>query len=247
MSLQFFLANKPHHRVVQMSAVVVLVGCLLAAPGTVYAQSEEEPVVVRVEEDWQIVLNQPDNNVDSPQFHTVMSPVLGIDGNYAQVVWNYREYPDFAAGGLQLQGWYGEELVRSRTVRTMQLSTTAETISWTQVLEVAEDGLYFEIINGMSETWGAFGKDMRLQQGGSYENLNQYTTDVSVLNSCVTYGTNRVDSLMITQVRKFGADGQLISVDDTPRKVYEYGMLDVTPSDDDGELGDMEDLGGPEE
>ena len=60
-----------------------------------------EPVV-RVEEDWMLVLNEPDGNVDSPQFHTVMSPFSDASSFFAQVLWNYRETPDFVTGGVQL-------------------------------------------------------------------------------------------------------------------------------------------------
>ncbi|MBP7934345.1 MAG: hypothetical protein KA354_06820 [Phycisphaerae bacterium] len=174
--------------------------------------------VTRVEEDWVLVLNEPDDAITSPQFHTVMSPVGNMDSSYAQVLWNYREVPEFAAGGLQLQGWNGEQMVNSKTARIIPLSTTAETIRWTQVLEIVEGELFFDIINGQSTTWGSFGKDMRLQQSSTTSNLNAYNTQVSVSNSCVTYGSNRVTQLVIIEVRWYG-EGGLLYTDSTPRVI----------------------------
>src|SRR5262245_5177887 len=110
--------------------------------------------VTHIEEDWELVLNEPNNSKDSPQFHTVMSPVGNLDGFFAQVVWNYRELPDFQAGGLQLQSWNGEDLLRTRTVSTRELSTSAESITWTQSLDTDGSTLSFELKDGESTTWG---------------------------------------------------------------------------------------------
>ena len=174
-----------------------------------------------VEEDWMMVLNEPNDGIVSPQFHTIMSPVGNVDSNYAQVLWTYRETPDYAAGGIQLQSYDGEELLRVRSVESRALSTTAETVTWTQGLTTDGVVLSFYIANGLSTTWGDFGRDMRIDENTSISNLNGYSTAVSADNTCVTYGSNRVDVLMITQVRRYGALG-LISVDHTPRIVYEY-------------------------
>ncbi len=182
------------------------------------AQGQDEPVI-RIEEDWLLILNYPDPDIDSPQFHTVMSPFANLDSYYAEVVWNYREIPDFLPGGLQLESWNGEQLVRSRTVRETQLSTTAETIRWTQALQTDGTILTFDITNGLSTTWGIFGKDMNITADASLLDLSTYSADVSAQNACVTYGANRVNLLAIVQVRCYGASG-LLSVDRTPRIVF---------------------------
>lgn len=178
-----------------------------------------EPVI-RVEEDWVLVLNEPDDAVDSPQFHTVMSPDNHVDSYYAQVTWNYKESPEYRAGGLELSACDGEEVVRSRGVEYRQLSTSAETITWSQSLETDGTALKFSIFNGNGATWGTFGKDMNIDMDAYLPLLNAYTPTVSQENSCVTLGTNRVDLLMITQVRRYGISG-LLSVDNTPRIVFD--------------------------
>ena len=183
-----------------------------------FAWSQSEPVLT-VEEDWVLVLNQPDQTVDSPQFHTVMSPFADLDDFYAQVVWNYREVPNFVAGGLQLQIWKGADLVQSKIGREDQLSTAVEVITWTQVLSVDSGTLQFRIQDGQSSTWGSFGDGLVLNNPAYILNLNDYRTDTSVQNSCVTYGANRVALLAISEVRRYGASG-LQSTEQEPKIVY---------------------------
>ena len=178
-----------------------------------------EPVL-RVEEDWKLVLNEPDGNVDSPQFHTIMSPFGDADSFYAQVLWNYREMPDFTAGGVQLQSYEGDSLIRRRSMEFGQLSTAAETITWTQSLTTDGVALSFDVSNGQSTTWGAFGKDMWISSDANLPDLSGYSPDVSAERSCVTYGENRVNLLVITEVRYYGAGG-LLRVDYTPRGAFQ--------------------------
>lgn len=176
--------------------------------------------VMRVEEDWELVLNEPGEGLNAPQFHTVMSPFGHTDGGYAQVSWNYREVPEFAAGGLQLQAWTDAEEPAYRELRQDPLSLDAETISWTQVLQTNGQLLTFKIMNGQSESWGSFGGDeAHVHLPIAVANLNGYATAVSAGASWITYGTNRVDLLVIKQVRRYGVDG-LISVDSTPVVVW---------------------------
>jgi hypothetical protein len=176
--------------------------------------------VVRVEEDWGLVLNDPDDAVVSPQFHTVMSPVANLDSVYAQVLWNYREVPDFVPGGLELQMWDGEQLQENKSGREDPLSRSAEVIRWTQVLEVTAEGLSFSIQDGESVSWGSFGPELKLKVSGGLADLSGYSPDVSVQNTCITYGTNRVSVLAIGCVRYYGQSGSLIATDSTPRIVH---------------------------
>jgi hypothetical protein len=51
-------------------------------------------------------------------------------------------------------------------------------------------------------------------------NLNGYSSSVSRANSGISFGTNRVKLLAISQVRRYGQNG-LISVDSMPKIVYQ--------------------------
>lgn len=133
--------------------------------------------------------------------------------------WNYREEPDFASGGLQLYNYQGESLLRYQSPRYQPLSTTAETITWTQVLVTSSHYMGFQITNGQSTTWGTFGA-MSLSRTPGLNNLNGYSPVASVRNTCVTYGSNRVDLLMLASVRYVYSDGTVV-IDSTPRVVVE--------------------------
>jgi len=201
--------------------LVAAVAVFGAAVPTAQSYLDVPEPVIWVEEDWVLTLNEPDNGFDSPQFHTIMSPGHDLEGNYAQTLWNYREAPDYVGGGIQLQSYDDESLLRVRSVEQRSLSSTAETITWTQGLWTDGLTLSFYITNGLSSSWGAFGRDMRIDENAALSNLNGYSAEVSAANCCVTYGMNRVEMLMITEVRRYSALG-LVSVDTTPRVVYEY-------------------------
>ncbi len=197
-----------------LPAAVFSFGPLLMRPSSASVPTSEP--VLRIEEDWELAVNEPNDNVVSPQFHTVMSPFGNLDSYFAQTLWNYREAPDFIAGGVQLQCYAGESLIRTRSVESRMLSTSAETITWTQSLETDGTNLVFSVFNGVSMTWGAFGRDMNISSTANLPDLNQYDPSVSASNSCVTFGSNRVEHLILKQVRYYGASG-LLGVDSTER------------------------------
>lgn len=179
------------------------------------------PAVMRIEQDWQLVLNEPNDGTYSPQFHTVMSPYPDLANFYAQVTWNYKEESSFEPGGLQLQNWMGGTLSKIRDLGTGSLSTTAETITWTQVLRTYGNVIRFYITNGQSTTWGQFG-GYTIDSEIGVTNLNGYDTNVSVKNSWITYGSNRVNSLIITAVRSYDHQDDLVSEDLVPKVVFQF-------------------------
>lgn len=180
-------------------------------------------VPVRVEEDWELDLNEPDSDVCSPQFHSVMSPYGTLNGLYFQVTWNYRELPDVAEGGLQLQVWGGEDNFASRDAGEGFLSHAAETVTWTSSMSTDSNHVTFSIENGFSTSWGSFGgESMRVRTARPLSSLNGYRSDVTTANSWVSFGSNRVNRLRITEVRTYAADGTLLSKTESPLVIYEY-------------------------
>jgi len=197
-----------------LAALVVLTG-----PSILPA---EEAAVIRVEEDWLLWVYEPDGALFSPQFHTVMSPLGNLDSYYYQVTWNYRELPSFMSGGFQVQSWNGEATMECQNVNKGELSRSGEIITWTQVLETNGNQIAFSIINGVSTTWGTFGHpNTTIVHDGSFADLNQYSPTVSVANSWITYGQNRVVRLGLMAVRYYGANG-LLQTDPTDRILYQY-------------------------
>ncbi|MCG3129613.1 MAG: hypothetical protein FLDDKLPJ_00347 [Phycisphaerae bacterium] len=197
------------------SCTVVLAA---SAAGVFWAMPQESDPVIRVEEDWELVLNEPHVDRVSPQFTTVMSPFPNMDTYYAQILWNHRETPEFTPGGIQLHSYREETLLRMRSVESRTLSTQAETIRWTQSLQTDGVSLTISIQDGHSTTWGSFGRDMYISSSANLADLGQYRADFSAANACVSFGSNRVESLVLKRVRYYGRDG-LIAEDNTPRRV----------------------------
>lgn len=178
--------------------------------------------VMRVEEDWEAVLNEPGANLSAPQFHTVMSPLGHTDSYHFQAVWNYRELPNYQNGGLQVLAWDGENEAGSKSFREDALSSAAETVSWTQVLKYSSGALTFRIKDGQSTTWSSFGGTEARLSGTVYieQNLNGYSPSVSVGKSWITYGSNRVSLLRIKAIRYYNVSGVLLQTDSAPKVVF---------------------------
>lgn len=203
-----------------VAASAVAGGAVLA--GNMAFMSYDPPQAMRIEEDWQLVLNEPRTAVTAPQFHTVMAPSTSMNGLYFQITWNYRELDSFSDGGLQMQIWNGESDFASREVGSQPLSTDAETVSWTARMSTDTARVTFSVINGHSSSWGGFGgESMTVRTQKPVANLNFYSPDVSAENSWITFGSNRVQSLILQAVRKYDGDGNLISQDVNPRVIFE--------------------------
>ena len=179
-----------HRTIAALAAVAFMVA------GTSVYSYDATPDVLRVEEDWELILDEPSNSLAAP--------------------------PSFYSGGLQLQSWSDDLFLYSKNFREGEFSTTGETISWTQSLKVNNNILTLRIKDGQSDTWGSFGgTQMQLSELILVNNLNNYSPETSVENSAVTYGAYRVVKLRIKEVRYYDADNNLISTDNTSRVVHE--------------------------
>ncbi len=179
--------------------------------------------VVRVEEDWEMVVATPDTATDAPQITCMISPVGAVGGLYAAFELNHRSLPSYQPGGLQLQIWNGETSILQRTAPTSSLlNTPGETVAWTQAMSLSGGNLVFEVLHGRSTTWGYFGGVGYLQAviPSPVTDLRGYRPEVSVQNSSVGFAGNRVQSLVLKRVRYFTSDGH-VWTDDTPRIVHE--------------------------
>jgi hypothetical protein len=195
--------------VVRSGRVCLLVVLFLAISATARAQSS---AIVRVEEDWELVVAAPDSYTDAPQVTCVISPVGNVKSLHAALDLNYHSLPVFISGGLQLQVWEGEIPVTYKNYPNPSLLAQAgETISWTQRMDVADGQLKFEIINGSSATWGPFGGQGYLKANvpTSLVDLSGYNPYVSIENSGVGYAGNRVQSLVLKAVRCYTASGEV--------------------------------------
>jgi len=179
--------------------------------------------VMRVEEDWELVVATPDPDSDAPQITCVISPHANLDSYYATFEINHQSEQAFDAGGLQLQIWEGETLIGDRGYPNHDiLSTEGETVAWTQSLEVRDGVVTFEITEGDSTTWGAFGGQgyLKAMVPTELSSLGGYSPSVSTHDSGVSYASNRVNSLTLKSVRYYDEEGNLISEDNVPKVVH---------------------------
>ena len=192
---------------------------LLSLPAAVFAQ--DGPAIVRVEEDWELVVGEPEPNLVAPQVTCVMSPIQSLDGLYLLFDVNHQNHPDFVAGGVQLQVWNGDSaLLERKFPNTLAMAQPGETVAWTQVMAISGGNLLVEIINGRSATWGTFGDQgyLRAAVASTVANLNGYSPAFSVANSGVGYASNRVTLLVLKRVRYYTEAGILVE-DVTPKAV----------------------------
>jgi hypothetical protein len=180
-------------------------------------------VVVRVEEDWSLLVNQPDQNFAAPQVSTQMARAPWAP-RFCNFHINSTDIPAFASGGLQLQVWKGSSnLAYLNSSTSPVLATNNELITWTQYLtQNGSGGLTFGISAASSQTFGDF-SGMSLDIPGGSTVLDNYSPDYSLQNSGVTFGANRVSSFVITQVRMYYSDGS-VATDSTPRVVYSAAL-----------------------
>jgi hypothetical protein len=194
---------------------------LAAAPPAGRAVPPDTPAIDAVEEDWTLVVQTPDPAEAGPQVTTSMRPVADDAASFIDFDLNYREYPEFTPGGMQIQVWSGDDCSQTGTFGTAQLDTPGEAVSWTQRMSVAAGTITYDIKGGRSTTWGQFGQaggPLSVSQSSGVADLSGYRPDDSVARSGVSWQSNRVASLTLTVVRYY-AGGVLVKTDRTPRAV----------------------------
>ena len=177
--------------------------------------------LVAVEEDWELVLTEPDPEVVAPQITCIMSPNNNLNDTYFSFEINHLTGPTFSPGGLHIHRWSGDWRLGtwSRDDRAV-ISEANDTIRWTQSLRVGLGRLTFEVQNGTSDTWGNFGfGHFELDQSWGVPHINSYTPDVTLANSGIGYASNRVSSLKITRIKKTYIDGSTV-IDNTERVLF---------------------------
>jgi hypothetical protein len=185
------------------------IACAIGMLATTAAWAQTR--VVTVEEHWELVVGEADSKISAPQVTMVMSPNGHLEGDHFLFTINHETAPDYHAGGMQVQHWYGdtmEDYDESNEYGT--LSQPAEVIRWRQRIAAVGSALHFDIESGSSITWGSFsGATVDLSVGSSITNLNQYSPAISLNESQVNHAENRVTSLTLTKIRWWTDDGQM--------------------------------------
>jgi hypothetical protein len=177
---------------------------------------------MKIEEDWELVVIEPTTVSVGPQVSCVISPVNNIDSTYANLEVNYGSLPDFMEGGLQLQAWSDEEWLSVRDMAGTTLQNEGETVTWTTRMWLQGGKVNFKIADGHGSSWGNFGDsidNIKLSLNSSLLTLSGYRTELSVANSGVGFGGQRVASLKIKKVRYYDMFGNLLLEDTTEHEV----------------------------
>ena len=195
-----------------------------ALPGHESAAQTIPSLFDQVQEDWQLVVGSPDVTGVGPEITTSMSPVSDNSMPFVAFDMNYREYPSFQPGGLQLQVWSNQSnsVLGYSTQGTAQFQTSGETVTWTQHMSIDSGGnITYNINSGQSTTWGKFGQGnglLGVTYSTTLNSLAGYTPAASITNSAVSWESNYVTSMTLVQVRYY-YKGQLISTDTTSRSI----------------------------
>lgn len=181
----------------------IVVGCGVLSLFGAAARGDGEGIVM-IEESWQLTLGQPDIAADAPQVTMVMSPRSTLEGTHFIFELNHKTQPSYSAGGMQVQAWRGSTLREYKTgPKGEQLSQPNDVISWTQRMTKVEGGIQFEVVDGSSTNWGEFGNQgvLKIVATTGLWNLSDYRPSVSLEDSGVGFGGNRVSSLQLMRLR----------------------------------------------
>jgi hypothetical protein len=148
-----------------------------------------------------------------------------LDHEYSVFELNHMTYPDYHAGGMQLQRCWCDWLstIRIWPHNTQKLNITDEVITFTSSMSLEGGDLVFHILDGVSQTWPGFGTHghLKTRHSTTLGELNDYSPEFSATNSRVAFAKHRVRKLVLVRVRYYSQAG-LETTDDTPRIVHEY-------------------------
>jgi hypothetical protein len=194
---------------VRAGLAVVAAAALFCTPPTGRAQLPTFGDVVKVEQDWELVVGEPDTTLFSPQLFILMYPQSGGD-YWSEFLINYNDQPQFSAGGVQIQVWEGNNVLDGADNSPHQavLQNAGESVTFTLSMRVRDGNLRLHAKNVSSPS---FGYIPNLSVSVPYDptNLNNYSTTDTMSNSGILFGSNRVTSLTLKAVRKYDAAGNV--------------------------------------
>lgn len=190
----------------------ILLGPFVVQPAPCLAGS---PSVWKVEEDWEMVINEPEDNSNSPQVTFFVTPSTEWDTTYFQLQMNYEADEVYSAGGFHVAAVRGEEILdEARSHNQSLLTVNGDVIQWTTVTAVVNNKLLFAVKDGHCASWGNFGGPDYLVEmpAQSTHDLSQYSYAQSIESVDIGFGSNRVSSVKLRRVRLFNDNGTVDTV-----------------------------------
>ena len=167
--------------------------------------------IIRIEEDWEIQVAAPWPDRNTPELVASMGPVADESESVVSLLINHATYPEYRAGGVQLQVWKNEQLMgRSTFAHNRQLATANEIIRFTLVMAMGSGKLKFQVTSGTSSTFGEFGGGNWIEAPTSLTSLASYSPAASIYRSALSVGRNRLSKYQINQVRVSTESGETI-------------------------------------
>ena len=171
--------------------------------------------VYKVEEDWELVVIEPDALNFSPQVNLFISPLSEAESQYFQLQLNYAAENDFSGGGFRVAALATDTVVdQARSATSGALSHNQDNIAWTNVMAVINNEFLFAVKNGTSLAWGNFGGPEYLVRmpAGAVVDLSGYDYANSASTAEVSFGKNRVSKLVLHRVRLYKTDGTFSTI-----------------------------------
>ncbi len=202
----------------------LIAACLSLCAGCATAPAAD---IVLIEEDWELVVVDPEPARFGPQVTTTLAPIGNLGGLRWRFTLNPSEQSIYDAGGMRLVLWNGTGTIATRAAHAgTPLHYTHETVTWTQRMAVENKQLTVAIVDGQSRSWGSFGDDgaLSMQMRSPVPNLNQYDPWLSVVSSGLSgvfLGPTRVKSMTLVEVRQYSRAG-LESQETTPVVVFAH-------------------------
>ncbi len=174
----------------------------------------QQPMLDRIEEDWELVVGDPDPEIDAPQVTTSMIPFAGTPDLHLQVNLNHALKPEFEAGGIQVRIVEDDELLGQVHRRGGEkLAQSSETVRWTSAVQKIPTGYSFGVSSGTSSSWGTYGGNdyfLVIAASSVSGSLEDYDYRRSLENSTVAYAGNRVQWLKLLRIRFYYSNGMTV-------------------------------------
>ncbi|TWU34364.1 hypothetical protein [Novipirellula artificiosorum] len=196
---------------------MVVIGGLFSvlAVATLGSSKASDPSIFKVEEVWEMVVNEPDPANISPQITFFLSPSTDIDDCYFQLQMNYEADDDFSGGGFHVGAIdHGKMIDEARSGTHRVLATKGDHVRWTNVVAVVNNKLLFAVKDGLGAEWGGFGGPEYLVTipSSPVTDLSAYDPQQSLDAIDIGFGANRIDRVTLVEVRVFYSDGHALTL-----------------------------------
>ena len=163
-----------------------------------------DPQLFMVEEDWELVINEPDVKINSPQIAFFLYPDAEHSDCYFQLQMNYAAEDGYSSGGFRVGAFCHETPVdEERSKITQTLAWDNDRIKWTSAMAIFNGKLMFAVKDGYGMQWGQFGGPEYLVEMDDLElhSLEHYSPAKSLQSVDIGFGANRVASIRLKAVR----------------------------------------------